>query len=145
MKQKKFPEDTIDATIEFLKDKKFLNDSVFSRSWIENAIKRSIGLRRIKRELLQKGVPLAVVEESLAQAQQGYSEDRTVQDLISRKIEAMKGQDARKVKQKSTPSLSAVGFLWTLPRTISIRHLKMKADILRDKYLKFLNPGAQGG
>jgi len=101
MKQKKFPEDTIDATIEFLKDKKFLNDSVFSRSWIENAIKRSIGLRRIKRELLQKGVPLAVVEESLAQAQQGYSEDRTVQDLISRKIEAMKGAGCTKGKAKN--------------------------------------------
>jgi len=93
-----------------LKDKKFLNDSVFSRSWIENAIKRSIGLRRIKRELLQKGVPLAVVEESLAQAQQGYSEDRTVQDLISRKIEAMKGQDARKVKQKIYAFLIRRGF-----------------------------------
>lgn len=110
MKQKKFPAEVIEPTIRFLKDKKFLDDSQFSRAWIDSRLKRSIGLRRVKNELRQKGIRPALIEEAAGAAAEGYSEDETVQDLIRRRAMTLKGLDGAKAKQRIYAFLIRRGF-----------------------------------
>ena len=110
MKQKKFPADVIKATIDFLKDKKFIDDGLFARAWLDSRLKRSMGLRRVKNELKLKGVKPSLIEETIASAKHGYNEDEAVADLISRKSRGLKGLDARKVRQRIYAFLMRRGF-----------------------------------
>lgn len=110
MKQKKFPPAVIDSTMRFLKEKKFIDDSLFSRAWLDSRLKRSIGIRRIKNELRQKGIKPALIEGSVEAVREGYNEDEVVRSLISRKLRSLKGLDIRKTKQRLYAFLLRRGF-----------------------------------
>ena len=110
MKQKKFPPEVISRTIDFLKDKKFINDGIFARAWIDSRLKRSMGLRRVKNELKLKGMPSALIDQSIAQVKELYSEDEIVADIIRRKIGSMKDLDPLKAKQRIYAFLIRRGF-----------------------------------
>jgi regulatory protein len=110
MKQKKFPPEAIGATIDFLKQKKFLDDEAFTRAWVDSRLKRSLGLRRVKNELKLKGVKASVIEQSVDAVKETYSEDEAVADLIRRKLQTMKGLDIQKAKQRIYAFLIRRGF-----------------------------------
>ena len=110
MKQKKFPPAVIDSTMRFLKEKKFIDDSLFSRAWLDSRLKRSIGIRRIKNELRQKRIKPALIEGSVEAVREGYNEDEVVRSLISRKLRSLKGLDIRKTKQRLYAFLFRRGF-----------------------------------
>ena len=110
MKQKKYPPEVISATIDFLKEKSFIDDTIFTRAWLESRLKRSIGLRRVKNELKLKGVNAALIEQSIAATKGTYLEDEVVADLIRNKARALKGLDAQKAKQRMYAFLIRRGF-----------------------------------
>jgi regulatory protein len=110
MKQKKYPLEVISRTIDFLKDKKFIDDEIFARAWIDSRLKRSMGLRRVKNELKLKGVASALIDQSIAQVKELYSEDEIVVDIIRRKISSMKDLDPLKAKQRIYAFLIRRGF-----------------------------------
>jgi regulatory protein len=110
MRQKKYPPEIISATIDFLKEKKFIDDDIFARAWLDSRLKRSIGLRRVKNELKLKGVKAELIERSIADVKDNYSEDEVVADLIKNKSMTLKGVDARKVKQRMYAFLIRRGF-----------------------------------
>jgi regulatory protein len=110
MKQKKFPPEVISRTIDFLKEKKFIDDGTFTRAWIDSRLKQSMGLRRVKNELKLKGVPGALIDQSIAQVKESYSEDEIVADIIRRKIGSLKGLDPLKAKQRIYAFLIRRGF-----------------------------------
>jgi regulatory protein len=110
LKKKKFSEALIKETIEFLKEKKFINDKQFAKLWIESRLKKSLGLRRIKNELRIKGIGKEIIDNSLTEAQEGYSEDETIQDIVRRKIEQLKGIEPQKAKQRIYAYLVRRGF-----------------------------------
>jgi regulatory protein len=110
MKRKKFPPEAIRQTIDFLKEKKFIDDTIFTRGWLDSRLKRSMGLRRITNELKLKGVKPALIEESIAQVKDSYNEDEVVKDLIRHKAPALKGLEPQKAKQRMYGFLIRRGF-----------------------------------
>ncbi|MDT3699670.1 MAG: regulatory protein RecX [Thermincola sp.] len=57
-----------DITIAFLKEYSFLDDIEFARFWIRNRQKvKPCGSRRIYCELIQKGIPKAIIDKCLDQ------------------------------------------------------------------------------
>jgi len=110
MKQKKYSPEVISRTIDFLKEKKFIDDEMFTRAWIDSRLKRSMGLRRVKNELKLKGVAGALIDRSIAQVKESYSEDEIVADIIRRKIGSLKDLDPLKAKQRIYAFLIRRGF-----------------------------------
>ncbi len=51
LKQKGFSEQVSKDTVNFLKEKEFIDDRVFAKGWVASRLKRPFGLRRIKQEL----------------------------------------------------------------------------------------------
>jgi regulatory protein len=54
LKRKKFSQEIVFKSIAFLKEKKFLDDDCFARNWINSRIKKPLGLRRLRKELISK-------------------------------------------------------------------------------------------
>ncbi|MCX5705143.1 MAG: regulatory protein RecX [Candidatus Omnitrophica bacterium] len=110
MKQKKFPQDLIDKTLTFLKDKRFIDDNVFSKAWIDSRIKRPFGLRRIEQELKLKGVDKEVIRAQVTRVKKDYSEEDVVKDIVRSRLKRLKANDAQEIKRKMYAYLIRRGF-----------------------------------
>ena len=110
LRQKKFPEEIIRDTICFLKDKRFINDRIFAKGWVASRLKRPFGLRRIRQELVQKGLGKEIIEETFAQAKEGYSEDSIVRQLAEQRFSKLKSIEPLKAKARVYAYLIRRGF-----------------------------------
>jgi len=109
LKLKKFPEESVKEVISFLREKKFIDDNVFAKAWINSRLKRPLGLRRIKQELRQKGVDKEIIEEQ-SSGVKDYSEAGTVLDLAKRRLNILKGTDQVIAKRRVYAFLLRRGF-----------------------------------
>ena len=110
MKQKKFPQDLIDKSISFLKDKRFVDDNVFARAWIDSRIKRPLGLRRIEQELKLKGVDKEVIRAQVARVKEDYAEEDVVKGVVQSRLKRLSAKDAQGIKRKMYAYLIRRGF-----------------------------------
>ncbi len=110
LKQKGFSEELSQDTVNFLKDKEFIDDRVFARGWVGARLKRSLGLRKIKQELLQKGIGQEIIDESLAQVKEDYRENQVVRQLAQKRFSKLKGVDLFKAKARVYAYLVRRGF-----------------------------------
>jgi regulatory protein len=108
--RKGFSESLACATVDFLKEKKFIDDDLFARNWAVSRLKRPFGLVRIRRELAQKGVPEAVVRGALDQVKEGYREDKVVAQLAEKKFAQLKGVEPLKARARVYGYLMRRGF-----------------------------------
>ena len=109
LKRKKFPEVTAREVVAFLKDKKFIDDNVFAKAWLNSRLKRSLGLRRIRQELGQKGVEKEVVESEISKVK-GYSESEIVLGLAKKRLEKLKAVERAVAKRRVYAYLVRRGF-----------------------------------
>ncbi|MDD2928038.1 MAG: regulatory protein RecX [Candidatus Omnitrophica bacterium] len=109
LKLKKIPAETIKEVISFLKEKRFIDDNVFARAWINSRLKKPFGLRRIKQELRQKGVDKEIIEAQTAKLED-YSEGKTVLDLAKGRLNRIKGIDQVSSKRRVYAYLARRGF-----------------------------------
>jgi len=110
LKQKGFTAETASGVIDFLKEKKFVDDAAFTRGWVEGRLKRAMGLRRVKNELKIKGISSSCVEEGITAVAGNYSEDAVVAEIISKKIEKLQGKEPIKTRQRIYAYLVRRGF-----------------------------------
>jgi regulatory protein len=110
LKKKKFPEDVINSTLDFLRQKKFIDDNGFARAWIRERLARSIGPRRLAQELKLKGVRKQVIEDSLRETRESYSESDTVRELAASRLGRLKGLDPKAAKRRVYGYLLRRGF-----------------------------------
>lgn len=110
MKQKKFTQEVIDRTVSFLKEKRFIDDNIFARAWVDSRIKRPLGLRRIEQELKLKGVDKDVIQAQIAKAKLDYSEENVIKDIIQKRLKGPKAKDAQEIKRKMYAYLIRRGF-----------------------------------
>ncbi|MDD5465045.1 MAG: regulatory protein RecX [Candidatus Omnitrophica bacterium] len=108
--QKGFSEELSRDTVDFLKDKEFIDDRVFARLWVACRLKRPFGIRRIKQELLGKGIDEQIIEDSLAQAKKDYSESRIVGQLARQRFSKLAGIEPQKAKARVYAYLLRRGF-----------------------------------
>ena len=110
LKQKGFSEELSQDTVNFLKDKKFIDDRIFAKGWVSSRLKRPFGLRRIKQELVQKGLDKEVIEETFARAKEDYDEGGVVRELAERKFSKLKWIEPLKARQRVYAYLMRRGF-----------------------------------
>ncbi|MFA5004558.1 MAG: regulatory protein RecX [Candidatus Omnitrophota bacterium] len=110
LKQKGFSEGVSCETVKFLKDKEFIDDRVFARGWVSSRLKRPFGLRRIKQELIQKGIGKEVIENAVSWAKEDYHEALVVKQLAEQRFAKSKGIEAFRAKQRIYAYLIRRGF-----------------------------------
>lgn len=110
LKKKKFEEEVIKNTLFFLKDKGFINDKLFAKSWIESRLRKPLGLRRIRQELTLKGIEKEIIDGQLSVAKDGYSEEEIVLRVIKEKLSKLKSIDPQKAKKRVYSYLLRRGF-----------------------------------
>lgn len=110
LKQKGFSEGLAEDTANFLKDKEFIDDRLFASSWIASRLKRPLGIRRIKQELLGKGIDKEIIEDSLKQAKKDYSESRIVSQLAQQRFSKLTNIAPQKAKARVYGYLLRRGF-----------------------------------
>ena len=110
LKRKKFEEKIILRTLSFLKEKKFIDDDYFAGAWIDSRLKRPLGLRRIRQELLIKGVDKEIIERQLEEIREDYYEADVVRGLAEKQFSRSKTVDLRKAKARVYAYLMRRGF-----------------------------------
>jgi len=110
LKKKGFPEQVIKQTITFLKEKSFIDDNLFAKSWIESRLKRPLGLRRIREELRLKGLDKEIIESKINQAKKDYSEEDYVRKIAQDKFDKLKGAEPYTAKRRVYALLLRRGF-----------------------------------
>jgi regulatory protein len=109
LKRKKFALQVIEKTIEFLKEKNFLDDESFAELWLESRI-NSLGPRRLKQQLRLKGIDDNIIEAQLKKIIQDHPESQRIEEIIKDKLNKFKGIDSHKAKRRIYAYLIRHGF-----------------------------------
>ena len=108
--EKKLDKNYIDRIIETLKDKKYLDDYRFCEYYVENRfIKKGVSLKRLRMELLKKGISKEIIEEVLADSDRNDEEE--LKKMIAKKR-------AKYDDEKLTAYLVRQGFQYDLVREL---------------------------
>ena len=110
LKKKKFDADIIEMTLFFLKDKGFIDDNYFAKTWIESRIKKPLGIRRLKAELSIKGINKAIIDTQIDEIKKSYSEEDIVGGIAKGRLNKLKGIDPQKAKKRVYAYLLRRGF-----------------------------------
>jgi len=110
LKIKKFDPAIIKETVEFLKDKDFLNDKHFASAWVNSRLKKPLGLRRIRQELRLKGVDKEIIDAKIEEVKKNYSEKVTVERIARERIKRLEGLEPEKRKTRLFAYLMRRGF-----------------------------------
>jgi len=110
LKNKKFSSGVIKKVISFLKEKSFLDDQEFARSWINCRSKKPFGPRRLRQELRLKGVDQDIIESELARITEAYPEEELVLRLARKRFEKLSDIEPLKAKQRIYAYLLRRGF-----------------------------------
>lgn len=107
---KKLSKATIDRVIDFLLEKRFLDDRSFVRNWIRYRRARPLGRRRIHLELRQKGIEEELIIEELNEAFEDFDQQEIVTELANRRASRYGDEDPLKRKKKVFDFLARRGF-----------------------------------
>lgn len=101
LEKRGYSESEILETIEFLKTKKFLNDSRYCLFLIEKFIKKKKGIDYIRLNLLKKGIPENIIDETLAKNYPEELEYKIAKQLLT---------ETKKPLKKALSILNTRGF-----------------------------------
>ena len=110
LKIKGFEEGIIKETVSFLKDKGFIDDRLFAKSWIDSRIKKPLGLRRIEAELRLKGISKEIIDSLISETKKNYCEPDLVAKIAKERLEKLKGIEPQKAKRRVYAYLVRRGF-----------------------------------
>lgn len=96
--------------VSFLKEKRFIDDKLFTKAWVDSRIKKPYGVRRIKQELLRKGIAQEVIDKQLVQLKDSYSEVDVVRQISEERMAKLKGLDKDVAKRRVYGYLLRRGF-----------------------------------
>lgn len=109
--EKKLDKNYIDRIIEKLKAKKYLDDHRFAEYYVENRfVKKGVSIKRLKMELMKKGVSPDIIEEVLA------GSDRNDEEELKKMI--LKKRARYQDDEKLTAYLCRQGFQYDLVREL---------------------------
>lgn len=110
LKNKKFVEEIIKQTLLFLKDKGFIDDSLFAKAWIESRMKKPLGLRRIRQELNLKGIDKEIINSQISAIKKNYSEADIVKKIAKARFSKLNNIEPRSAKRRVYAYLLRRGF-----------------------------------
>lgn len=96
LKRKEYTPDVCDFVVDKLRNKAYLDDTVFATAWVENRrLLKSTSRRRLSQELRAKRVPDEIIEQVLRADE--TDEGQVLRDLIERKRTQSRYQDPQKL------------------------------------------------
>jgi regulatory protein len=110
LEQKGFSPELSQDTVNFLKDKEFIDDHIFAKGWVSSRLRRPFGLRKIKQELVQKGLAKEIIQDALTQEKKDYNESQVVSQLAKKRFSKLKGIEPLKAKARVYGYLVRRGF-----------------------------------
>jgi regulatory protein len=110
LKQKGFSDPVIKETLAFLKNKGLINDHAFAQAWVEERLKRSLGLGKIKQELILKGIDEEIINHQIAQIKENYCEEDIAREIAQVSLNKLKGISPNQAKRRVYAYLLRRGF-----------------------------------
>ncbi len=97
LRQRGHREEVIEETLDSLTDLGYLDDAAFARDWCRYRLEaRPLGVRGLRQELFEKGVPPDLAEEVLREAFENVDETELARRLATQRAE--KGFDTQTAK-----------------------------------------------
>lgn len=96
LKLKGYEENSINKSIEFLKEYNFINDSNYAKAFINDKLK-TMGSQKIKYSLIQKGISRDVIDEKLSNFNKEDEKDIAL-DLARKKLSSLKKKESDNYK-----------------------------------------------
>lgn len=110
LRERKFPQELIEFTIDYFKKLGLVNDFAFARFWISSRIRRPLGMKRLFYELKIKGISKEIFEEVAGEFREFSNEFEVVRELAQSKLKRIKVKDKYKTKAKIYAFLLRRGF-----------------------------------
>ncbi len=110
LEKKKFNTQIIERTLSFLKDKGFIDDKYFAKIWTESRVKRPLGIRRLKQELIIKGIDKAIIDSQINEIKKDYPEEEIVASIAKDRLNKLNGYDPQKARRRVYAYLLRRGF-----------------------------------
>lgn len=123
---KEFDEETIEKTVEFLKEYGFIDDLKFVRMFVKDRIKNQ-GKNKIKYALLQKGINKYLIDEVFGELDRDDEIKRAIELCEKKYLSIIKREsDDFKIKNKITRYLLGRGYDYDIAK-----------ECIREVYLKY--------
>ena len=110
LKRKNFAPGIIESTLRFLKEKGFVDDDAFAKTWVNSRLLENFGACRIRQELELKGVSEPVINARIKEALIQRPEEAVIRTLAKNKMKRIKEGEAQKAKRKIYAYLARRGF-----------------------------------
>ena len=118
LKQKSFPERSIDQTMDYLEEKQYLDDLDFIRRFINDQVRlKKNGFLLIKKKLIEKGAKQEDAERLLLLYYNENLQVANAKALLEKKKSKLIETDSNKAKQKLVRHLQQKGFPWRIIET----------------------------
>ncbi len=110
-----FTNDIVRVLVEELRERRYLNDETFAKSFARSKIVRKpIGRRGMTDELKRKGIAESILESTLDSVYSEFDEMDLARRLAEKKIHLLKNDDRMKVKKSLSDFLMRRGFGWEI-------------------------------
>lgn len=118
LQMKGYEQNHIEASIEFLKEYKFLNDDYYAEAFIKDKLD-SKGSQRIKQDLIKKGIPRDKIEEKLEGIDK-IAEKNTARVLANKKLRIIQKSenDTYKISGKLYRFLISKGYTYDVVKEV---------------------------
>ena len=109
--QKKLDEETIDKVVDTLITACFLDDAKFANAYIDERVRKRVGINRIRAELFKKGVSREIINSALEHLDSQFV-FKQAEELARKKLDSLKKResDIRKIKSKLFSFLTSRGY-----------------------------------
>ncbi|MBQ2639796.1 MAG: RecX family transcriptional regulator [Bacilli bacterium] len=135
--KKEYPKDLVDNTVNRLIKEKYLDDRLFSKSYINNQIiTTSKGPKKISIELTKKGVSKEIINDEI----KNFTEDdqiKKIDKVINKLIKSNRSRGSIVLKNKISTDLINMGYdLSIINKVINNYSFKVDKDIYQKEYNK---------
>jgi len=112
--KKNIDSQVIEQIVNLLKEKKFLNDESFARSWIaQRARFRPKGKRMLRFELQQKGIDRDLIDKVMAEEHEDIPDELAqARSLVEKRLKKFRGEPRQEIYRKISAFLARRGFSW---------------------------------
>ena len=120
LKNKKYNTNIINKTIDWLKDKKLIDDKVFSQMWIKDRVhKKPMGRLRLQKELYNKGIDREIIENIINDFfEQEIDELELAYQMIQKKKNSLTLKNIQLEPKKIVSLLKTRGFSYHIVQRI---------------------------
>ena len=109
LKGKKITTENIEAAIDYFKKLDYIDDRRFAKTWTSSRLVKT-GINRIRFELKKKGIAAEIIQETLGQIPEDYSELEAILPTAKKRLQKYKGLDPLKTKRRLFEFLARRGF-----------------------------------